>query len=65
MNIKEKGLKRLSIDIPQETHSLIKICAAKRAIDMRTYVLRSLLRTLIEDNGPRAGEARGKGTIKE
>jgi predicted HicB family RNase H-like nuclease len=49
MNYPRKGRKRLAIDIPDHTHEAIKKFAKRRNISMQVWVMRALVRSLIEE----------------
>jgi len=43
------NLKQLNVEIPIDMHNKIKFAAKRRNIPMRTWILRSLYKTLTEE----------------
>ncbi len=50
MSWKRNGRKRLQIDIPEDLHVSLNLVAKKRNITVTRYVVRALIRFLLEES---------------
>lgn len=50
MSWKRKGRKRLQVDIPEDLHASLNVVAKKRNITVTRYVVRALMRFLLEES---------------